>query len=118
MSKSKDIRKEKRKEKNKGEKKENPEEKKPPTELDKIREQNSIRYQSIREKKNEEIKKILANTNGEFTEKEKELFNIYVIEDKESEEAMRILKTPPDEFWKLVRTANEKMRIYIRNFNL
>lgn len=118
MSHSKDIRKEKRKERNKGEKKENPEEKKPPTELDKIREQNSIRYQSARKKKNEEIKKILANTNGEFTEKEKEFFNIYVIEDKEPEEAMRILKTPPDEFWKLVRAANEKMRIHIRNFNL
>jgi DNA-directed RNA polymerase specialized sigma subunit len=116
MSHNKDIgKREKRKEKK--EKEKVPEEKKPPTELDKERERNSIRYQSAREKKNEEIRKVLANTNGEFTEKEKELFSIYSFEDKEPEETMRILKVTPDEFWKLVRAANEKMRVHIRNFS-
>lgn len=118
MSHSKDIRKERKKEKSKEEKKKKEDVKeKPPTELERIREQNSIRYRLTIEKRNEEIKKILASTNGEFTEKERELFNIYLIEDKDAEEVMRILQTPPDEFWKLVRTASKKMRVHIRNFN-
>ena len=117
MSHNRDMRKEERKKKKQTEKKENPEEKKEPTQLDRERELNSSRYQSAREKKNEEIRNVLANTNGEFTENEKKLFEIYVFQDKEQEETMRILNVTPDEFWKLVRTANEKMRVHIRNFN-
>jgi DNA-directed RNA polymerase specialized sigma subunit len=84
--------------------------------IEKLRQRNSDIYETARTRKIEEIKKIFANTNGEFTEKEKKLFDVYLFEDKEPEEVMVILGLSPDEFWRFVYSSVNKMKKHIRNF--
>lgn len=84
--------------------------------IEKLRQRNSDMCETARMRKIEEIKKIFANTNGAFTEKEKKLFEVYLFEDKEPEEAMLILGLSPDEFWRFVYSSVDKMKKHIRNF--
>lgn len=84
--------------------------------IDVERKENSSRVCALQARKHEMVKEVLARTNGAFTTQERKLFESYLFEDKSSEEVMRELSIPSDEFYRLVERTTQKMKEYIGNF--
>jgi len=120
-------RKEKRRGKALGQKKTTESLQKTPKVLSKIdieRQKNLARTQSVQTRKNDMVREVLLHTNGEFTEDQRRLFELYLFEDRSPEETMCELRPgkkpedqiPPDEFYRLVEETGKKMKEYIKDF--
>jgi len=88
-----------------------------PSPMDKERDRKAQMRDRARENMENAVRGVLSSKNGEFSERERRLFDFYFFEEKEDKEVMEICGMSPDVFWNTVDSSVRKMRKYVRNFN-